>query len=170
MQWFCKILQLNGLEVIQAKPHQLKRRWEVFETSQEEILRANCTNNSLEFQKACEKLNRIHGESTPHRSETHRIVVRVVRCLKEGISSVLGYSWLWGNWWAEAKEWYCNIRNVKDFLADGQTFCERRFNSPFDGPIILFWSRSNFLFCMCQDQCWVHQFGIQVRRVVVIYL
>ena len=45
MQWFCKILQLNGLEVIQAKPHQLKRRWEVFETSQEENLRANCTNS-----------------------------------------------------------------------------------------------------------------------------
>ena len=30
------------------------------------------------------------------------------------------------------------VRNVEDQLADGQTHCERRFNSPFDGPIISF--------------------------------
>ena len=36
------------------------------------------------------------------------------------------------------KRWsvICYLRNVQDLLADGQTPCERRFNSPCEGPII----------------------------------
>ena len=47
------------------------------------------TDNSLEFGKACEDLSWNHCTSTPHRSQTSRIVERAVRRIKEGTPAVL---------------------------------------------------------------------------------
>ena len=60
------------------------------------------------------------------------------RRVKEGTSSVLVQSGLQENWWAEAMECHCYLRNVQDPLADVQRPCERRFHSPFEGPNIRF--------------------------------
>ena len=79
------------------------------------------TDNSLEFIKACEKLDWNHERSTPQRSETHGIAERAVRRVKEGTSSVLVQSGLRDSWWAEAMEYCCYLRNVQDPQADGQT-------------------------------------------------
>ena len=76
---------------------------------------------SLEFMTTCEELNWKHEGSTPRRSEKMDLQKRAVRRVKEGTSSVLVQSGLQESWWAEAMECY-----------------ERRFNSPFDGPIIPF--------------------------------
>ena len=48
-----------------------------------------CTDNSLEFGKACEDLSLNHCTSTPHRSETNGIAERAVRRVKDGTSAVL---------------------------------------------------------------------------------
>ena len=44
-------------------------------------------------------------------------------------------------------------------LPDGQTLHERRFNSPFEGPIILFGAEVKFDPISAKDQSRVHQFG-----------
>ena len=106
--------------------------------------------NSLEFIKACEELNWNHGRSTPRRSETKEIAERAVRRVKEGTSPVLVQSGLQESWWAEAMECYCYLRHLQDLPADGQTPYERRFNLPFDEPIIPFWSRSTIPPCYCK--------------------
>ena len=46
------------------------------------------TDNSPEFGKDCEDLSSSHCTSTPHRSDTNGIAVRVVRRIKEGTSAV----------------------------------------------------------------------------------
>ena len=57
-----------------------------------------CTDNSLEFGKACEDLSWNHCTSTPHRSKTHEIAERAVRKVKEGTSAVLLQSGPNENW------------------------------------------------------------------------
>ena len=64
-----------------------------------------CTDNSLEFGKACEDPWN-HCTSTPHRSETNGIAERAVRRVKEGTSAVLLQSGLDENWWAGSMECY----------------------------------------------------------------
>ena len=91
------------------------------------------TDSSPGHTEACEELNWNHERKTPHRSEG--MAERDVRRVKEGTSSILVQSGLEENWWAEAMECYCYLRNVQDLLADDQTPCECRFNSPIDGPI-----------------------------------
>ena len=82
---------------------------------------------------------------------------RAVRRVKEVTSSVLVQSELEESWSAEAMECYCHLRSVQDLLADGPTPCERRFNSPFDGPII-----PKFFPISSKDQRRVLQFGTRV--------
>ena len=40
----------------------------------------------------------------------------------------------------DSVECYCDLRNVQDLVADGETPYERRFGEPSRGPIIHFWS------------------------------
>ena len=96
------------------------------------------TDNSLEFDKACEDLSWNHCTSTPHRSETNGIAERAVRRVKEGTSPVLLQSGLNESWWADSMECYTYLRNVTDLLSDGKTPYERRSGQPFKGPIIPF--------------------------------
>ena len=50
----------------------------------------------------------------------------------------------------------------KGLLADGQTPCERRFNSPFEGPIVPLATKVKFDAISSQDQGRVHKFGTKV--------
>ena len=47
------------------------------------------TNNSFEFDKACEDLSRNHSTSTLHRSETSGDAERAARRIEEGTTAVL---------------------------------------------------------------------------------
>ena len=116
------------------------------------------TDNSLEFDKACEDLSWNHCTSTPHKSET-RIVERAVRRVKEGTSAVLLQSGLGEKWWADSMECYAYLRNIQDLLSDGKTPYERRFGRPFKGPIIPFGSLVEYYSFSAKDQSRIHQFG-----------
>ena len=85
------------------------------------------TDNSLEFDKACEDLFWNHCTSTPHGSETNGIAERAVRRLKEGTSAVLLQSGLNKNWWADSMECYTCRRNVTDLLSDGKDALRKTF-------------------------------------------
>ena len=61
-----------------------------------------CTDNSLEFAKACEDNSWHHCTSTPPRSETNGIAERAVRRVKQGTSAVLLQSCLNESWWADS--------------------------------------------------------------------
>ena len=111
-----------------------------------------CTDNSLEFGKACEDLSLNHCTSTPHRSETNGIAERAVRKVKEGTSAV----------WADSMECYTYLRNVTDLQSDGKTPYERRFGQPFKGPIIPFGSLVKYHPISAKDQSRIHQFGKNV--------
>ena len=144
--------RVNGFKVIHAKPkpaQETKRFLRQF-LRPEENPRFFYTDNSLEFIKACEGLNWNHGRSTPHRSETNGIVERAARRVKEGTSSALVQSGLQESWWGEAMERDCCLRLVQDLHADGQTPCERRFNSPVEEPIIPFGAAVQFLSYICR--------------------
>ena len=79
-----------------------------------------CTDNSLEFGKACEDLFWNHCTSTPHRSETNGTAERAVRRVKEGTSAVLLQSGLDENWWADSMECYTYLRDIQDTLLMGK--------------------------------------------------
>ena len=68
------------------------------------------------------------------------------------------------SWWAAARECYCNLRSVQDLPADGQTPHERRFNLPFEGPIIPFGEEVKFFPISSKDQGRVDQFAEPERH------
>ena len=124
-----------------AKPHQLRRRREASGTflHPEENARSMFSDNSMEIFKHCEELNWKHERPTPRRSETNGIADRPVRRVKEGTSSVLVQSGLQESWWAETHGLLLlSSRCARPISADGQAPYERRFDSPFEGPIIPF--------------------------------
>ena len=90
-----------------------------------------CTDNSLEFGKACEDVSWNHCRSTPHRAETNGIVESVVRRIGEGASAVLLQSGLNENWWADSMEGKIYLRNVQDLLSDGENTVRRAFLRTF---------------------------------------
>ena len=94
----------------------------------------------MEFGKAYVDPSWNHRTSTPRRSETNEIAERAVRRVKEGTSAVLVQSGLDERWWSDFLECYCYLRVVQDLLADGKTPYQRRFEEPFNGPIIPYWS------------------------------
>ena len=121
-----------------------------------------CTDNSLEFGKACEDLSWNHCTSAPHRSETTGIAERAVRRVKEGTSAVLLQSGLNESWWADSMECYTYLRNVTDLLSDGKTPYERHFGQPCKGPIIPFGSLVEYHPITAKDQSRIHHFGKKV--------
>ena len=121
-----------------------------------------CTDNSLEFGKACEDLSWNHCTSTPHRSLTNGIAERAVRRVKEGTSAVLSQSGLSESWWADSMECCTYLRNVTDLLSDGKTPYETRFGQPFKGPNIPFGSLVEYHPITAKDQSRIHQFGKKV--------
>ena len=120
------------------------------------------TDNSLEFGKACEDLSWSHCTSTPHRSEANGITERVLRRVKEGTSAVLLQSGLDEKWWADSLECYTFLWHIQDLLSDGKTPSERRFELPFNGPIIPFGSIVEYHPISAKDQWRIHHFGKKV--------
>ena len=120
------------------------------------------TDNSFEFDKACEDLSWHHYTSTPHRSETNGIAERAARRIEEGTSVVLLQSSLDENGWADSMECYCYLRNIRDRLSDGKTPSERCFGEPFKGPMIQFGSLVENRPVSTKDQSRIHQFGKKV--------
>ena len=59
-------------------------------------------------------------------------------------------------------ECYCYLRNVQDFLADGETPYERRFGEPLKGPIIPPGAMVEYHPISIRDQSRLHQFGKKV--------
>ena len=88
--------------------------------------------------------------------------------MNEGTSSALVRSGLQESKWAEGMECYCYLRNAQDLLADGQTRYERRFNSPFNEPIIPFGADVRNFPISLEDQRRVHHFGTNVLRGIFI--
>ena len=72
-----------------------------------------------------------------------------MRRVKEGTSAVLLQSGLDEKWWADFMECYCYLRNIQDLLSDGKTPYERRFGTPFDGPVLPFGTMVEYqpIFC-----------------------
>ena len=95
------------------------------------------TETSLEFIRSCEDFCWNHDKSTPCRSETNEIAESAVRRKKEYLfSSVsVGSS---EKWWEKTMECFCYLRNKQGQLIDRKSPCERRFGTPFDGPVIPF--------------------------------
>ena len=120
-----------------------------------------CTDNSLEFGKACDDLSWNHCTST-HRSETNGIAQRAVRRVKEGTSAVLLQSGLNESWWADSTERNTYLRNVTDLLSDGKTPCERRYGQPLEGPVIPFGPLVEYHLLTAKDQSRIHQFGKKI--------
>ena len=140
MQSWCRTRPPNRSSHIRAKQKLLKKPRGACKSSWSRIrsLKFIYTDNSLEFDKACEDLSWDHCTSTPHRSETNGIAERAVRRVKEGTSVVLLQSGLDENWWADSMEGFSYLRNIQDLLSDGKTPYERRFGKPFKGLNISF--------------------------------
>ena len=108
------------------------------------------SDDPLEFGKSCEDLSWNHCTSTPHRSETNGIAERAVRRTKEGTSAVLLWFGLDEKWWADSMECHCYLRHVQDLQSGGKTPYERRFGSPFKGPVIPFGSMIEYHPYFCE--------------------
>ncbi len=117
------------------------------------------TDNSKEFIKAMQDLNRAHDTSTPYRLETNGVVERAVRRGKEGTAAALFQSGLPEEWWDEAMLCYCFLHNVHDMLRDGLTAFEARFADSVAGPIIPFGAQIEYKPAREMDIQRLHTFG-----------
>ena len=59
-------------------------------------------------------------------------------------------------------ECYCYLRNVQDFLADGETPYARRFGEPCKGAVIPFGAMVECCLISSRDQSRLHQCGKKV--------
>ena len=83
------------------------------------------TDGSNEFEKALKDFDILCDTATPYRAETNGIAERAVRRVKERTSCTLVQSGLSGEWWREASNTYCFLRNVTEAVACGKTAYER---------------------------------------------
>ena len=149
LSWY-KILLLNWFSLIRVKTKSSHETEYILLMFLEPSNRpkVECTDNSMEFGRACEVSSWNHRTSTPHRFETNGIAERAVRWVEEGTSAVLPQSRLVERLLSCSMECYCYLRNVQDLLADGQPPYERRFGEPFKEPRIPFramvWIPSDF--------------------------
>ena len=133
-----EIFPLNGFNLVRSKQRLYRRRYRVHGNSpsrRKNQMLFIYTDNSLELGKSCEDLSWNHRTSTLHRSDASGIAGRAVRRLrKRNFSSIAtGFD---GTWLADSWEWYCYLRNVQDFLAEGKTPYERRCGESLQGPKI----------------------------------
>ena len=100
---YAVVVQDLATQWIQAYPCKTKTSQETLRSLQkflepERNPKGIQTDNSLEFDKACEDLSWNHCTSTPHRTETNGTAERAVRRVKEGTSAVLLQSGLNESW------------------------------------------------------------------------
>ena len=77
-------------------------------------------------------------------------------------SAVLLHSGLGYEWWADAMECYCYLRDVQDLLSDGKSPYERRFGMPFNGPVTSFGAMVECHPISTKDISRLHQFDPKV--------
>ena len=87
------------------------------------------TDGSGEFNSAMKLLGFSHDTSTPHRPQTNGVAERAVRRVKEGASCCIVQAGLAAQWWPEAMQCYCFLRNIIDLLSDGHTAYHRRWRA-----------------------------------------
>ena len=87
------------------------------------------SDNGQEITKAIRDLEyeHLHDTSTPNRPATNGQIERVVRTIKEGITSLMLQSGFTHQWWPNAMRCFCFLHNTLEKLADGETPYERRF-------------------------------------------
>ena len=139
MQWSCKTWRCNENKVIHARPKHLRRR-EVSENPyiQREI-RESLKRRILWIFSSLRRASRFGIVRDLLRTDPKQMELQ--NELQDERKKALRQHWVCldcKSWWAEAMECHCNLRNVQDLLAESQTLCERRFHSPFDGPIVPF--------------------------------
>ena len=93
--------------------------------------------------------------------ETNGIAEHAVSSVKEGTSALLAQSGLPEKWWREAMECLRYLWNIQDKLVDRKSPYERRFGTPFDGPIIPFGAGISVNLVSTKDKSRLHQFGTQ---------
>ena len=164
---YAVVVQDLATQWIQSYPCKTKTSQETERSLQKFLepkrkLKVICTENSLEFGKACEDLSWNHDTSTLHRSETNGIAEKAVRRIRLGTSAVLLQSGLDEKWWADSMECCCYLRNIQDLLSDGKTLYEMRFRKPFDGPVNPFGAMVEYHPISAKDLSRLHQFGPNV--------
>ena len=127
------------------------------------------TDNSMEFDKACEELFWNHCKSTPHRSETNGIAERAVRRIKEGtfasgVAIRLGRK-LVGGFHGML---LLSAERTSLFFLDGKTPFERRCGEPFRGTVIPCGSMVQHHSISAKDQSRLQQFGGKVLLGVIL--
>ena len=106
----------------------------------------------LECGKSCEELSWNHCTSTPHRSGTNGFEERTVRRVKEGTSVVLcSPVWVTNGgrilWNVTA---ICETFKISCLM--GRHHMERRFEAPFEGPVIPFGAMVEYRPISAKDQ------------------
>ena len=143
MQSWCKIWQLNGFNLIRAKPRLLRRQKRAYKSSWSRRGTQKSLTQTIPWNSA-KPLKVFPGIVVRQLLTVQRqngIAERAMRRVKEGTSAVLLQSGLDEKWWADSMECDCNLRNIQHLLSDGKTLYERRFiqrtnNSVwFDGRI-----------------------------------
>ena len=117
------------------------------------------TDNPEEFIKAFKEVSILHDTSTPHRSETSRVIERSVCRVKEGASSSLVQSGLNEEWLDLASQCYVFLGNVVDHLICGNTALKKRFKEDLQGPIIRFGAQSFYKPSYEKDKNHLHKLG-----------
>ena len=98
-----------------------------------------------------------------HSSPTNGVAERAVRRVKEGTAALLLQSGLSEDWWKQAIQCFCFLRNIVDKLPDDNvTAYERRFGVKFDGPILPFGCEVTFQPSYKGDIARLHKYGSKV--------
>ena len=133
---WCKILLLNGFNLIGAKQKKDMRLRKVYQNSW-----SRRTDRKLYTQTTrCNLGKRVkvyHGIT----ALIHLIDPRQIASLKEPFEKKRYFQqycssqdWM-KRWWSDSMECFCCLRNVQDLLESGKTPYERRFGESFKGPL-----------------------------------
>ena len=129
--------RLQGYASLYKDAHDIKMNLQRFMGPKREPA-LTYTDGSKEFESALRELGWCHDTSTPYRSQTNGVAERAVRKVKEGTSCTLTQSGFEVQWWPEAQDCYCFLRNVTDVQKDGLTPYQSKFLRQFKGDKIPF--------------------------------
>ena len=112
-------------------------------------------------------LNFLHDTSTPYRPETNGVAERAVRRVKAGTACTLLQSGWNVDWWPEAMNCYCLLRNVTDAQKDGSTPYRKRYGQDYSGPVIPFGALLEYLPVTEQYKSRTHKYGNKMLQGIL---